>query len=86
MAMTMDVVKVKRGKLYSCDEAGKALGIATQLVRLWIRMRLLHAERVGRTYVIYGEQLALTSKRYYEDYYTDAPCGRNSSVNHIELE
>ena len=87
MATVMDnVVRVKRGKLYSCDQAGELLGISTQLVRLWIRMRLLHAEKVGRTYVIYGEQLALVTKRYYEDYYSDAPTGRNGSINRIELE
>jgi len=86
MAMVMDAVKVKRGKLYSCDEAAGLMGISSQQVRLWIRMRLLHAEKIGKTYVIRAEQLALASERFHRDYFVDAPTGRNGSINRIELE
>lgn len=85
MAVIMDVVKVKRGKLLSCDEAGELMGISGHQVRLWIRMRLMHAERVGRTYVILSDQLALVSERFHKGYYVDAPAGRNGSINRIEL-
>ena len=87
MTTTTGVTKVKRGKLLSADEAGALLGISGQQLRLWIRMKLLHADCVGRSYIIQSEQLALTSKRYHDGYFTDAPCGRDGgSINRIELE
>jgi excisionase family DNA binding protein len=85
MAMTMNVARVKRGRLLSCDEAAELMGISSQQVRLWIRMGLLHAERVSKVYVIHSEQLALASERFHRDYFVDAPVGRNGSINHIEL-
>jgi excisionase family DNA binding protein len=87
MAVAMnEIVKVRRGKLLSCDEAAELMGISGHQVRLYIRMRLMHAERVGRAYVIRSEQLALVSERFHQGFYTDAPAGRNGSINHIELE
>jgi hypothetical protein len=87
MAMIMsDTIKVQRGKLLSCEEAGAAMGISANQVRLWVRMKLLYAVRVGRTYAIQSEQLALVSERFHNNFYTDAPVGRSGTINRIELE
>ena len=86
MAMIMDSVQAKRGQLLSVEDASKLLGISDQCVRLAIRMRLIHAERVGRTYAIRSEQLALVSERYHNNFYVDFPTGKRGTLNRVVLE
>ncbi len=87
MATMMETVKkVKRGTLYSADEAGAVLGISGQLVRLWVRMGLMFADKVGKAYIIRAEQLALVSERYHNNYYVDAPVGRDGTLHRVVLE
>ncbi len=84
--MEQRIVKVRRGKLLSCDEAGELLGISTNQIRLWVRMRLLHAEKLGHVYVIQAEQLALASERFHRNLLDDVPLGRSGLINKVELE
>jgi hypothetical protein len=86
MVMSVEPVKVQRWKLYSVDEASQIMGISDQCLRLWIRMKLIHAEKIGHVYVLQGEQLALGSKRYHDNYYADVPVGRTGRVNFVEIE
>ncbi len=86
MTMTMDVVRVHRGQIYDAAEAGRLLGLPSSLVRQWIRMRLLHAVKVGQTYAVKAEDLAEASRRFHAGYFADVPRPRDGTpISVVEL-
>lgn len=86
MAITMRKVQVHRGELFDATDAGRVLGVPGAQLRLWIRMGLLHAKKVGNTYAIRAEDLAYASQRYHQGMFADVPRSRDGGeINFVEL-
>ncbi len=86
MAITMRKVQVHRGELFDATDAGRILGVPGAQLRLWIRMGLLRAKKVGNTYVVRAEDLAYASQRYYDGFFVDVPRSRDGAeINYVEL-
>jgi hypothetical protein len=85
VVMAANVVQVQRGRLLSVNEAGAILGLPSGHLRLWLRMGLLYAQKIGKTYVVRSEDLAEASRRYHNDCFVDAPHPREGSLNLVVL-